>query len=108
MPQGDAETTIEGRLNKKYEGLICRITGERKEVLKLFNHTMGHRRLYLQLRFRNVTDLLTARHNILPLALANGAKHGTVDACAEVISTRNASTHSSSRRATPFHPAPES
>jgi DNA polymerase epsilon subunit 1 len=47
---------------------------------------MGHRRLYLQLCFRNVSDLLTVRRDIVPLALANGAKRDAVDAYAEVIS----------------------
>ena len=47
---------------------------------------MGHRRLYLQLHFRNISDLLTVRRDIMPLALANGAKRDAVDAYAEVIS----------------------
>ncbi|RDB26807.1 DNA polymerase epsilon catalytic subunit A [Hypsizygus marmoreus] len=80
------ETIIEEWLNKKYEGLICRITREKKEDLKLPNHLMGHRRLYLQLHFRNVSDLLTVRRDVMPLALANSAKRDAVDAYAEVIS----------------------
>ncbi|KAJ7293865.1 hypothetical protein C8J57DRAFT_1112502 [Mycena rebaudengoi] len=80
------ETTIEEWLMKKYEGLICRITRERKEDLKLPNHLMGHRRLYLQLSFRNVSELLSVRREILPLALANSAKRDAVDAYAEVVS----------------------
>ncbi|KAF7310481.1 DNA polymerase epsilon catalytic subunit [Mycena chlorophos] len=80
------ETTIEEWLNKKYEGLICRITREWKEDLKLPNHLMGHRRLYLQLCFRNVSDLLAVRREIVPLALANSAKRDAVDAYAEVVS----------------------
>ncbi|KAG6831555.1 hypothetical protein H0H92_009474 [Tricholoma furcatifolium] len=80
------ETNIEEWLNKKYEGLIYRITRERKEDLKLPNHLMGHRRLYLQLHFRNVSDLLAVRRELLPLALANSAKRDAVDAYAEVIS----------------------
>lgn len=47
---------------------------------------MGHRRLYLQLCFRNVSDLLTVRRDIVPLALANSAKRDAVDAYAEVVS----------------------
>ena len=46
---------------------------------------MGYRRLYLQLCFRNVSDLLTVRRDIAPLALANSAKRDAVDAYAEVI-----------------------
>lgn len=46
---------------------------------------MGIRRLYLQLCFRNVSDLLAVRKEILPVALANGAKRSAVDAYAEVV-----------------------
>ncbi|EGO19905.1 hypothetical protein SERLADRAFT_363759 [Serpula lacrymans var. lacrymans S7.9] len=81
-----AETMVEEWLMKRYEGIICRITRDRKEDLKLPNHLMGHRRLYLQLCFRNVSDLLTVRRDIAPLALANGAKRDAVDAYAEVVS----------------------
>jgi len=80
------ESIIEEWLIKKYEGIICRIVRERKEDLKLPNHLMGHRRLYLQLCFRNVSDLLTVRRDIMPLALANSAKRDAVDAYAEVVS----------------------
>ncbi|KAH8109429.1 DUF1744-domain-containing protein [Phellopilus nigrolimitatus] len=79
------ETIVEEWLNKKYEGLICRIARERKEDLKLPNHLMGHRRLYLQLCFRNVSDLLAVRKEIVPLAMENGAKLNAVDAYAEVV-----------------------
>ncbi|KAG7095213.1 hypothetical protein E1B28_005988 [Marasmius oreades] len=79
------ENIIEEWLNKKYESLIVRISRERKEDLKLPNHLMGHRRLYLQLCFRNITDLLTVRRDIMPLALANSAKRNAVDAYAEVV-----------------------
>lgn len=41
--------------------------------------------MYLQLCFRNVSDLLTIRRDIVPLALANGAKRDAVDAYAEVV-----------------------
>lgn len=79
------ETIIEEWLIKKYEGVICRIVRERKEDLKQPNHLLGHRRLYLQLCFRNVSDLLAVRRDIVPLALANSAKRSAVDAYAEVV-----------------------
>ncbi|KAH7922539.1 DUF1744-domain-containing protein [Leucogyrophana mollusca] len=81
-----SESAVEEWLMKRYEGIICRITRDRKEDLKLPNHLMGHRRTYLQLCFRNVSDLLTVRRDIHPLALANGAKRDAVDAYAEVVS----------------------
>jgi DNA polymerase epsilon subunit 1 len=49
------------------------------------NHLMGHRRLFLQICFRNITDLLSVRKEIAPLALANSAKRDAVDAYAEVV-----------------------
>ncbi|KAF8586771.1 DUF1744-domain-containing protein [Ramaria rubella] len=84
------ETIIEEWLMKKYEGVICRITREKKEDLKLPNHLLGHRRLYLQLSFRNVSDLLTVRRDILPLAQANSKKMDAVDAYAEVVNAEAA------------------
>jgi DNA polymerase epsilon subunit 1 len=79
------ESSVEEYLNKAYAGTIVRIVREHKEDLKLPNHLMGHRRLYLQLCFRNVSDLLTVRRDLLPLAQANGAKRDAVDAYAEVV-----------------------
>jgi len=79
------ETIVEGWLIKKYEGVIYRIVRERKEDLKMPNHLLGHRRLFLQLCFRNVTDLLIVRRDIMPLALANSAKRNAIDAYAEVV-----------------------
>ncbi len=79
------ETIVEEWLIKKYEGVIYRIVRERKEDLKMPNHLLGHRRLFLQLCFRNVTDLLAVRRDIMPLALANGAKRNAIDAYAETV-----------------------
>jgi DNA polymerase epsilon subunit 1 len=76
---------VEEWLQKRFEGLIVRIVREKKEDLKLPNHLMGHRRLYMQLCFRNVSDLLAVRRDIAPLALANGAKRDAIDAYAEVV-----------------------
>jgi len=92
--QSGAETTVEEWLTKKYEGIISRIVRRRKEDLKLPNHLMGHQRLYLQLCFRNVSDLLTVRRDVAPLAIANGAKRDAVDAYAEVV---NATTDAGTR-----------
>ena len=47
---------------------------------------MGHRRLFLQLCFKNVSDLLTVRRDIVPLALANSARRDAVDVYAEAVS----------------------
>ncbi len=49
------------------------------------NHLLGYQQLYLQLNFQNVTDLLSVRKDLLPIALANSSKRSAVDAYAEVI-----------------------
>lgn len=91
LSQVGMETIVEEWLIKKYEGVIYRIVRERKEDLKMPNHLLGHRRLFLQLCFRNVTDLLTVRRDIMPLALANGAKRNAIDAYAEVVNATESS-----------------
>lgn len=83
--QTGSESSVEEWLQKRFEGLIVRIVREKKEDLKLPNHLMGHRRLYMQLCFRNVSDLLAVRRDVAPLALANGAKRDAIDAYAEVV-----------------------
>jgi DNA polymerase epsilon subunit 1 len=83
--QSGTENVVEEWLKKTYEGMIIRIVRQYKEDLKLPNHLMGHRRLYLQLCFRNISDLLTVRRDVMPLALANGAKRDAVDTYAEVL-----------------------
>ena len=85
------ETMVEEWLIKKYEGVIFRIVREKKEDLKMPNHLLGHRRLFLQLCFRNVTDLLTVRSDVMPLALANSAKRSAIDAYAEVVNATESS-----------------
>ncbi|KAG8738813.1 DNA polymerase epsilon catalytic subunit [Ceratobasidium sp. 414] len=79
------ESAVEEWLMKKYEGVILRINRVKKEDLKLPNHLLGYQRLYLQLQFANVSDLLAVRREIMPLALANAAKVSAVDAYAEVV-----------------------
>ncbi|TFK24084.1 DNA polymerase epsilon catalytic subunit A [Coprinopsis marcescibilis] len=79
------ETTVEEWLKKHFEGLVCKISRDKKEDLKMPNHLMGHRRTFLKISFRNIQDLLAVRREIAPLALANSAKRDAVDAYAEVV-----------------------
>ncbi|KAJ8521909.1 hypothetical protein ONZ45_g1426 [Pleurotus djamor] len=81
----NTESMLEEYLMKTYSPTLLRITRVYKEDLQLPNHLMGHRRLYLQLVFRNVSDLLTVRRDLMPLALENSAKRDAVDVYAEVI-----------------------
>jgi DNA polymerase epsilon subunit 1 len=88
--QSGSETSVEEWLIKKYEGILLRVTREQKEDLGAPNHLLADRRLFLQLVFRNVSDLLAVRREIMPLALANGAKLDAVDAYAEVVQATRA------------------
>jgi DNA polymerase epsilon subunit 1 len=92
--QSGTETIIEEWLLKQYEGTIYHITRRKKEDLQMPNHLLGHTRLYLQLHFRNVSDLLTVRRDLMPLALANSAKLDAVDAYAEVVQATTEATMS--------------
>ncbi len=65
--QSGTENVVEEWLKKTYEGMVFRIVRQYKEDLKLPNHLMGHRRLYLQLCFRNISDLLSVRRDVMPL-----------------------------------------
>ncbi|KAF8331488.1 uncharacterized protein EI90DRAFT_3145642 [Cantharellus anzutake] len=86
------EGIVEEWLLKRYEGLIYRILREKKEDLKMPNHLLGYQQLYLQLNFRNVSDLLSVRKDLLPVAQANSAKRSAVDAYAEVIQAASHAT----------------
>ncbi|KAI0156208.1 DNA polymerase epsilon [Pestalotiopsis sp. NC0098] len=55
-----------------------------KEDLSMPNHLLGYRRTFLELQFRNVNDLMTARKDIMPIAEKNRKAMGTVDVYAEV------------------------
>ncbi|KAF8310468.1 DUF1744-domain-containing protein [Clavulina sp. PMI_390] len=79
------ESTVEEWLMKTYEGVLRKVSRVKKEDLKLANHLLGYQRTFLQLSFRNVTDLMSVRKEILPLAQSNGSKMEAVDAYAEVM-----------------------
>ncbi|KAG8873642.1 DNA polymerase epsilon catalytic subunit [Tulasnella sp. 332] len=80
-----AENVVEEWLMKTYEGILHSVSRVKKEDLDMPNHLLGYRRLYLRLNFRNVSDLLTVRKDILPLALKNSREMDAVDAYAEVV-----------------------
>ncbi len=48
------------------------------------NHLMGYRRTLLELRFANVSDLLAARRDIMPIAEKNKKNMDAMDTYAEV------------------------
>jgi hypothetical protein len=48
------------------------------------NHLMGYRRTFFELRFANVSDLLAARRDIMPIAEKNKKNMNAMDTYAEV------------------------
>ncbi|KAI1371245.1 DUF1744-domain-containing protein [Hypoxylon crocopeplum] len=67
-------------------GVVRGVRRVEKEDLSMPNHLLGYRRTFLELRFRNVQDLLSARRDIMPIAEKNKKSMGTVDVYAEVAS----------------------
>ncbi|KAI2616907.1 DUF1744-domain-containing protein [Hypomontagnella submonticulosa] len=67
-------------------GVVRNIKRVEKEDLSMPNHLLGYRRTFLELHFRNVQDLMTARRDIMPIAEKNKKTMGTVDVYAEVAS----------------------
>ena len=55
-----------------------------KEDLQMPNHLLGYRRVFLQLNFWNVGDLLGARKVIMPVAEKNRGRMNAMDTYAEV------------------------
>ena len=48
------------------------------------NHLLGYRRTFFELRFANVSDLLAARRDIMPIAEKNKKNMNAMDTYAEV------------------------
>ncbi|CAJ2509442.1 Uu.00g144680.m01.CDS01 [Anthostomella pinea] len=67
-------------------GVVRTVKKVEKEDLSMPNHLLGYRRTFLELRFGNVQDLMSARRDIMPIAEKNRKAMGTVDVYAEVAS----------------------
>ncbi|KAH8888486.1 DUF1744-domain-containing protein [Thozetella sp. PMI_491] len=65
-------------------GVVKSVKRIEKEDLQMPNHLMGYRRTLLELRFANVTDLLAARRDIMPIAESNKKNMDAIDTYAEV------------------------
>jgi len=93
-------------LRRKFEGLLKKTTRWLKEDLSMVsfyasmawwnnaaysvptmkpNHLLGYRRAYIQVSFNNISDLLTVRKVLLPIAEAN-KNQNAMDAYMEVAS----------------------
>ncbi|KAI1438069.1 DNA polymerase epsilon [Xylaria sp. CBS 124048] len=65
-------------------GVVRSVKRVEKEDLSMPNHLLGYRRVFLELHFLNVSDLMNARRDIIPVAERNRKAMGTVDVYAEV------------------------
>lgn len=65
------EAEVEEWCKRMFEGLVKTVTRTEKEDLQMPNHLLGYRRTFLQLSFANVSDLLSVRKAIMPIAEKN-------------------------------------
>lgn len=65
-------------------GVVKGVKRVEKEDLSMPNHLLGYRRTFLELKFANVTNLLAARRDIMPIAARNKKGMDAMDAYAEV------------------------
>jgi DNA polymerase epsilon subunit 1 len=80
------EAEVEEWVRKKFEGIVKNVKRIEKEDLSMPNHLLGYRRTLLELRFTNVSDLLSARKDIMPIAEKNKSNMNAMDTYAEVAS----------------------
>ncbi|KAL8831351.1 MAG: hypothetical protein Q9191_000907 [Dirinaria sp. TL-2023a] len=80
------EAEVEEWCRKKFEGLVKGVKRIEKEDLQMPNHLLGYRRIFLQLLFANVNNLLAVRKFIMPLAEENKKSVNAMDTYAEVAS----------------------
>ncbi len=66
------------------DGVVKSLKKVEKEDLQMPNHLLGYRRTFFQLHFSNVSDLLAARRDIMPLAEKNKKNMNAMDTYAEV------------------------
>lgn len=78
------EAEVEELCRRKFEGLVKSIKRIEKEDLQMPNHLLGYRRMFLQLAFENVNDLLGVRKAIMPIAEKNKGSMNAMDTYAEV------------------------
>ncbi|KAK0840675.1 DNA polymerase epsilon catalytic subunit, partial [Friedmanniomyces endolithicus] len=80
------EGEVEEWVKRGFEGLVKTVERVEKEDLKMPNHLLGYRRLFLKLAFANVNDLLAVRRAVLPVAEKNKKNVSAMDTYAEVAS----------------------
>ncbi|KAL7910960.1 DUF1744 domain-containing protein [Trichoderma velutinum] len=68
-------------------GVVKSLRRVEKEDLSMPNHLMGYRRTFIEVRFANVSDLMAAKRDIMPIAEKNRKNMNAMDAYAEVATT---------------------
>ncbi|KAK5995581.1 DNA polymerase epsilon catalytic subunit A [Cladobotryum mycophilum] len=71
------------------DGVVKSVKRVEKEDLSMPNHLLGYRRTFIELRFANVQDLMSARRDIMPIAERNRKNMNAMDAYAEVATSTN-------------------
>lgn len=85
-----SEAEVEEWTRRKFEGLLKGVRRVEREDLQMPNHLLGYRRVFLQLRFINVPDLLAVRKSLMPLAEKNKKQMTAMDTYAEVANANMA------------------
>ena len=80
------EAEVEEWCKRAFEGLVKAVARIEKEDLQMPNHLLGYRRTFLQLSFANVSNLLSVRKTIMPIAEKNKSNLNAMDTYAEVAS----------------------
>lgn len=78
------EAEVEEWCRRNFEGLVKGVKRVEKEDLQMPNHLLGYRRLFLELSFHNVGELLEARSSLMPIAESNKKNMNAMDTYAEV------------------------
>jgi DNA polymerase epsilon subunit 1 len=78
------EQEVEEWCKRMFEGMVKTVSKIEKEDLSMPNHLMGYRRTFLKLTFPSVSDLMSVRKVIMPIADRNKEKITAMDTYAEV------------------------
>ncbi|KAH0609527.1 uncharacterized protein H6S33_013013 [Morchella sextelata] len=83
------EGEVEEWLRRKFEGVIKKMSRLTKEDLQMPNHLLGYRRTFIKLEFDNVSELLSVRKVLMPIAEKNKKNINAMDAYAEIVSANS-------------------
>ncbi|KAF1810697.1 DUF1744-domain-containing protein [Eremomyces bilateralis CBS 781.70] len=78
------EGEVEEWCRRALDGALKDVKRVEKEDLQMPNHLLGYRRVLLKLSFANVSDLLTSRKILMPIAEKNKKRMNAMDTYAEV------------------------